>query len=231
MIDSATLVALALDGPAVAQARASQRAADAQQSVARASYLPTVGVSYSRSGSGADSRFGSGSAPYAYGGQLSFSISYPLFNQFSREEQVVRAKVASTTAESSLRDAQLAARQQSVQSLDALRSALDRIGAQEAAVAAAEEDLRVQQARYELGMSTIVDVLTSQTQLNQARADLIGARFDARIARVQIEALIGRDLESVTDRPVANADDTNAEGSADRAGHAPSTTNTQGTTR
>jgi outer membrane protein len=37
-------------------------------------------------------------------------------------------------------------------------------------------------------------VLTSQTTLNQARLALIQARFDARIARAQIEALIGREL-------------------------------------
>jgi outer membrane protein TolC len=36
--------------------------------------------------------------------------------------------------------------------------------------------------------------LTSQTTLNQARASLIQARYDARLAKAQIEALIGRDL-------------------------------------
>jgi outer membrane protein len=211
-IDSAILVALALEGPTIRQARATLTAADAQKSAARSAYLPTISASYSRSGSGADRRFGLGSDPYTYGGQLSFSISYPLFNQFSREEQITRAKVSLTTATASLRDAELAARQQAVQSADALRTALARIATQQAALAAAEEDLRVQQARYELGMSTIVDVLTSQTQLNQARADLISARYDARIARVQIEALIGRDLDDVLTS-------------------SPSTSNTQGTTR
>jgi outer membrane protein TolC len=40
----------------------------------------------------------------------------------------------------------------------------------------------------------LLDLLTSQSQLNQARADLIQARQDYRIARAQIEAIIGRDL-------------------------------------
>jgi outer membrane protein len=52
----------------------------------------------------------------------------------------------------------------------------------------------VQQQRYSLGASTLLDLLTSQLTLNQARASLIQARFEARVARAQIEALIGREL-------------------------------------
>ena len=61
-------------------------------------------------------------------------------------------------------------------------------------VQAAEEDLRVQQQRYTFGSATVLDVLTSQTQLAQARRDLIRARYDLRVARAQLEALIGQDL-------------------------------------
>ena len=61
-------------------------------------------------------------------------------------------------------------------------------------VAAATEDLRVQQERYRLGASTIVDVLTSQEALNQAEVDVVNARFDYLRAKAQIEALIGRNL-------------------------------------
>ena len=63
-----------------------------------------------------------------------------------------------------------------------------------AAVAASEEDLRVQQQRYGLGASTLLDLLTSQTQLNQARQALIQARLDGRIARAQLSSLVGREL-------------------------------------
>ena len=62
------------------------------------------------------------------------------------------------------------------------------------AVASAEEDLRAQQRRYERGESTQLDVLTSQTQLDQARQALIRARYDRRIGIAQLESLVGRDL-------------------------------------
>ena len=79
-------------------------------------------------------------------------------------------------------------------SVGTLQTAQERVRIQGASVAAAEEDLRVQQQRYALGASTLLDVLTSQTQLTQARLSLIQARYDARVAKAQIEALVGRTL-------------------------------------
>jgi outer membrane protein len=81
-----------------------------------------------------------------------------------------------------------------VQTLAALRTAQQQVDIQTLSVAAAEEDLRVQKQRYNLSASTILDVLTSETALVQARAALIQARYNARVAKAQLEALIGRDL-------------------------------------
>lgn len=194
-VDSAALAQLALQGPTLRQAEANLAAARASSRAARTPYLPSLSMSYSRGGSGTDSRFGFGvDSAYRYSGRLAFSLSYPLFNQFNREESAIRADVAETNAEANLRDARLAAQQNLVQYLGALRTAEQRIQIQLASVAAAEEDLRVQQQRYALGASTLLDVLTSQTQLDQARMALIQARYDYRVARAQLESLVGRNL-------------------------------------
>ena len=107
----------------------------------------------------------------------------------------LRADVGEENAEAQLRDARLSAQQNIIQQLGALSSAEERIRIQQASVAAAQEDLRVQQQRYSLGASTLLDLLTSQSTLTQARAALIQARLDYRLARAQIEATIGRDLQ------------------------------------
>jgi len=193
-IDSASLMRLALEGPGVRQAWLSQRAAGAGVSAARSSYLPTVRMSYSYNGSGTEPYRLSSGDQFRYGSNLSFSLNFPLFNNFSREDQITRARVAQDNATAQLQDARLAAQQSMIQQLGALRTAEERIRIQQASVLAAEEDLRVMQQRYNLGASTLLDLLTSQSQLNQARADLIQARQDYRIARAQIEAIIGRDL-------------------------------------
>jgi len=192
-IDSAELSALALRGPAVRQAEANLAAARVQRRSARAPYLPSISASYSRNGNGFG-RFGLGDNSYAYNGSLSFRLSYPLFNQLTREVQVVRADIAEDVAEAQARDARLLATQTLTQTLGAVRTAQERVEIQQSSVAAAVEDLRVQQQRYAVGASTLLDVLTSQTQLNQARSALIGARYDLRVARAQIEALVGRRL-------------------------------------
>ena len=131
---------------------------------------------------------------YRYSGQLRFSLNFPLFNQYAREQGLVQADVAEDNADAALRDARLAAQESLVQGLGALRTALQQIVTQREAVVAAEEDLRVQDQRYRLGVSTVLDVLASQSQLNNARLALVQARFAARTAKAQLEALVGRDL-------------------------------------
>ena len=195
-LDTASLARLAENGPAVRQAHAALDAARASRRASQAPYLPTVTAGYSRGGSGFG-RFGIGSDPYAYSGQLSLRLSYPLFNGFTREANVVRADVAEDNAAAALRDARLAARQLLVQNVDLLRTAQQRVSVQLVSVAAAREDLRVQQLRYTAGASTLLDVLTSQNQLSQAETALIQARFDARVARARLEAVIGQPLAPV----------------------------------
>ncbi len=193
--DSAELAALAKVGPAVQQAQANVEAAEESWHASKTTYLPSLSANYSRTGSGTDSRFGLGDGPFSYNGRLTFSLSYPVFNNFQREEQVVRARVAEVNAEVTLRDTQLAAQQLLTQYIGALRGASQRVAVQVASVAAAQEDVRVQQQRYNIGASVLLDLITSQAALAQAEQALIQARYDYRIARAQLEALIGRDLQ------------------------------------
>lgn len=192
--DSTTIAGLALHGPGVQQSEAAYAAARANVRSALTPYLPSVSVSFNRGGNGQDSRFGWGDDRYAYSQTMSFNMSFPFFNQGSREEQIVRSRVAEENAAAQLRDTRLAAQQQLTQYMSAFRSAEQRVQIQLASVEAAEEDLRVQQRRYSLGASTFLDVLNSQVTLNQARSALIQARFDARVAKAQIETLTGKDM-------------------------------------
>jgi outer membrane protein len=192
-LDSLGLERLAVDGPAVRQAAAQWQVARAGQKASRSSYFPTISMSYSRGASGDDLGYG-WNDPFRYSSNLRFSASYPLFNRLNREEQRVAADVQEANASAALRDAQFAARQQLSQFLGALRTAEARIAIQRSTVAAAEEDVRVQQQRYAVGASRLLDLLTSQTELNNARLALIQARYDYRIAKAQLEALVGRSL-------------------------------------
>jgi outer membrane protein len=197
--DSLTLSRLVVQAPAVRQAEASLVAAKAGVRSAKTAWYPSVTMSYSYNANQSGQAFNTGNLWLLTGQNpnqknLNFSVSYPLFNQLQRETTVITAEVQRNNAEASVRDARLAAQQALAQALGTLRLAQERIRIQQEAVVSGEEDLRVQTERYQLGAATLLDVLTSQTTLNQARLSLIQARFDARIARAQLEALVGREL-------------------------------------
>jgi outer membrane protein len=192
--DSAALVAMLDQAPTVLAAQAAVSAARASLRASRTSYFPTLSMSYSMSGSNTSPKFDWGSGPFSQSNSLRFSISIPIFQGLGREESVLRASIAEMNALAQLRDAKLLAQQQLVQYLGQLRLAQARLEIQQASLAAAMEDLRVQQQRYELGTSTQLELLTTQTQLNNARYQLVNARYQVRIARAQLEALLGREI-------------------------------------
>ena len=194
-IDSAALAGLVGEGPAVQQAEAQLTSARAATRSAKTPYLPSVDLTYNKSGNGFDRYYGLGGQKLAYTNNFNVRLSYPLWNNYQREDALNRAHVQADVAEATVRDARLGAQQSFVQQLGALRTAQQRIALQQVSVDAAREDLRVQQQRYALGASTLLDVLTSQSTLDAARSALIQARQDFRIARAQLEALIGRELQ------------------------------------
>ena len=193
-LDDAALAALLTAAPTVRQAEAERSAAHAASSASWTDYLPSLTASYSRSGSGTGGSPTLRSDDFDYAGSLRMSLSFPLFNQWQREQQATQARVAERNAEAALRDTRLAAEESLTRLLGTFRSSAERVASLQATVEAAEEDLRVQQQRYAAGGSTLLDVLSSQTQLDQARRDLIRARYDQRVAKAQLEALVGRDL-------------------------------------
>ena len=190
--DSATLRALAESGPSVQQASAQQTIAIEQQRSAKAAFLPQVDATYSFSGSGQNPYTVLGAQ--SFGNRLGLSVSLPILDQYQREAALAKAQIAAANAGASRKDARLVARETLAQATGTIRLADQRMTAQALSVRASEEDLRIQLDRYRVGEATIVDVLTSQSQLTAAQTALIQARFDYRVARAQIEALIGRPL-------------------------------------
>jgi outer membrane protein len=188
------LRALALQGPATQQARASREAAGASLRGAWGSFLPTISAGYSRNGFGTSDQFGFDPTALGYSGAVRLSVSVPLFDQYQRAQSLTVAHVQRDNAEASLRDSQLQALEGLVQSLGAFRLAAERVSTQRVTVEAATEDLREQQEKYQIGAATLLDVLASQATLDQSRQNLVQARYDQRVAKAQLEALVGRTL-------------------------------------
>ncbi len=161
--------------PSIATAEASTDAAETQVSSARAAYLPSV--SFNAGWAWANIEY----PPENRSWSLSLRGSYPLFNGFSRETQVWQAQASVDRARSQERAAKLAVRS----NLEAAYSTLQ---------ALSTESLRVEQERYRLGLSTILDLRAAQISLSQAEVDLVSRKFDWQLALAEIEALLGRSL-------------------------------------
>lgn len=193
-LDDAAMIALAEQGPAVRQAQSAVAAARQQSRSAKTPYLPTLSLGLSQSYAASDAGFAFLGDTRNKNLATSLRVNFPVFNGLQREQQVVQASIAEQNAEASLRDARLNARQLMIQQLGTLRTAEARVEIQMQSVLAGEEDLRVQQERYNLGAGTLLDLIASQSTLIAARQALIQARLDARTAKAQIEALLGRTL-------------------------------------
>jgi outer membrane protein len=176
--------------PRIQNAVASAEVARANLKASRSAYWPslTLGANTSWNASRAND--------YAFFNQrqLSLQLSWNLFNRFDRELTIAQREATFDVAEATAADERRAVEAELTQRLAELAAARSKIDITATSVAAATEDLRVQQERYRLGASTIVDVLTSQEALNQAEVDVVNARFDYLRAKAQLEALIGRTL-------------------------------------
>jgi outer membrane protein len=126
--------------------------------------------------------------------QLSLGLRWSIFDGFARELAVAERAATLDLADATAADERRAVGAELTARLAELAAARTQIDITLTSVVAAEEDLRVQQERYRLGASTIVDVLTSQEALNQAEVDVVVARFDYLRAKASLEALIGRNL-------------------------------------
>jgi outer membrane protein len=178
----------------VRQAEAVLAAAKQSKRSAYAPYLPTLSLGLSQGYASSEAGFGFFGDSRNKNLSTSIRLSFPIFNGLGREQQVINSRIAEENAEASLRDTRLNARQQMITQLGNFRTAQLQVEMARAGVVAAEEDLRVQQERYNLGAGTILDLMTSQNTLASARRTLIQARLDARTTKAQIEALVGRDL-------------------------------------
>ncbi len=181
--------------PTVREAEAAVIAARASRSASRSSYLPTASLSGNYNYAAGDVNSGTPfTGRYLPSWSFRLTMSYPIFNNLNRETGVIQADANVQSAEARARDARLAISTNLTQYLAALDAAAARIDVSTVSVAAAEEDLRMQRERYRLGAVTIIEVLQSQGNLDQAQVDLVQARYDYLVARAQIEAVVGHTL-------------------------------------
>ncbi len=176
-------------GPQYQAARADERAAEAILKAQRSDYLPTLTIG------GLHQRYDTQIFPGAANvSSVTFSLSFPIWNNGRREIEASEARVNRDVARAIREDLERAVRRDVSQAYEGYQTSRAAVELARVGVTVARENYRMQELRYRAGASTILDLLDAQVNLVQAEADLVQARYQTRLALAGLEAILGRRL-------------------------------------
>ncbi len=182
----------ALDsGPTFQSALASARAAAAGVRSGWSLYLPQMALT------GQYTAFDDRFVPTATTRtSLGLAITIPIWDAGRREISFAQARSRRDIAYAIRDDTERQIRRDAVQAFEAYNTARATAQLADQGVLVARENLRVQEQRYRAGASTILDLVTAQVSLTEAEADVVQARYSARLALAGMEAILGRRLST-----------------------------------
>jgi outer membrane protein len=196
-ISLAEALRIGLDqGPQYRAARANESSAEAALRSQRSDYLPVFSIG------GLHQRYDTELFPGAANiTSVTFSVSFPLWNNGQREIQVSQARVNRDVARTIREDLERAVRRDVSSAYDAYQTSTASVELAKVGVTVGQQNYRMQELRYRAGASTILDLLDAQVTLALAEADLVRARYDTRLALARLEAILGRRLFSNKEAP------------------------------
>jgi outer membrane protein len=190
-------IQLGLDqGPQYRAARANESSAAASLKAQRGDYLPVFSVG------GLHQRYDTEIFPGASKiNSVTFSLSFPLWDNGRREIEVSRARVNRDVARAIREDLERVVRRDVTSSYDGYQVSAAAVKLALVGVTVASQTYRMQELRYRSGATTILDLLDSQVDLAEAEAGLVQARYLNRLALAQLEAILGRRLFTNKETP------------------------------
>lgn len=182
-----SLIARAVrERPDLAAAEAQARQADAQVQVSRSAQFPSLGLSANTTRTYADA-----SALQGTTYTLGFDLSIPLFSGLSRQYDVVAAREQANAALARAGGLRVQVTAQVFTAYFALRTASQRVVTTKDLLASAERSEAVARGRYGEGVGSILDVLTAQSALADARSQQVQAHWGWYAALAQLTHDVG----------------------------------------
>jgi outer membrane protein TolC len=118
-------------------------------------------------------------------------VRWNLFNGFADRARLEESAQTITKAKANERETQAGIHLELRQAQASLAAAGQRIEVATATVAQAEESLRITKNRYEAGLTTVTDLLRTETALLDATTRRIAAIYDHRLAAVAVQLAAG----------------------------------------
>jgi len=126
--------------------------------------------------------------------QARLTVTWPIFNNFSRELNVSNARTQHNDLEERVRARGLAVQTDVSQAFLVLQSAYRTVGLQDTNRVAAREQLQLATERYRVGSGTFFELLDAQIAALRAEQDAVNATYDYHKALAVLEAAVGRSL-------------------------------------
>jgi outer membrane protein len=139
------------------------------------------------------------------------NVSIPIFQGFTRQRQVEQASAARRDARHSLRAEELRIRTAVRQSHADLDAAWRSIEIEQRNLELAETQLEQARQRYQVGNTSIIELMDAETSLSTAQRDQLNAIYSFHQALVALEAATGQSL-----RPSAGGVDDDGNGAEGR---------------
>jgi outer membrane protein TolC len=172
--------------PELAAAQAQISGAQAQIRVIRSASLPSLVMSGTAGRSFSDLSQLNG---HTYG--LTFGLSVPVFSGFARRNEVRAAQALADAARAEAQATRVEVANQVYTSYSRLQVESARVRAAAQLLASAVESEQVARGRYTEGVGTLIDLLTAQTALANARAQSAQSRWLWQTALVQLAHDVG----------------------------------------
>lgn len=111
-------------------------------------------------------------------GRFSLSLNVPIFNRLNTKTSVQRSRIAHSNEILALEELQQSVALDVRQAYNNYQTALKALNVTETGLRSATQALQVEQERYDVGASTLVDLTISQARFTQSSSQRIQALFD-----------------------------------------------------
>lgn len=122
---------------------------------------------------------------------IGLRLSYPLFDGGITRAEIKKGMVELERTGEELRAVRLSIVREVREAYLAVADAEKRLAVAREAISSAEENLRVEQLKYETGVGTTRDVIDAQTALLRATTDRHQASYDLAAAKAALDKALG----------------------------------------
>jgi outer membrane protein len=173
-----------------------------QLRLARSRYLPNVSAYFTETWSNpSPTNFGSSVSTWGQIWETGFQGSWPIFDGFAREGEIMQQRARLKQAQISLVDAEETAVFELTRAILSMENAEEFVQSQQLNVTRATEGLRLADVGYQQGINTQVEVIDAQSALTTARVNYLQAIYQHVVAKLAVERALGTIVTTPTADP------------------------------